>query len=152
MKFKSYLIVAVLISFVFASCEKEEEKQARKDDEIIVKYLSDSIKAIKHSSGLYYRIIKETDGANPSVNSTVTVCYKGYLTDGTVFDATKDNHHLTAPLKTFIEGWQIGIPLIKKGEKATLFIPSKLGYGNKQIGNIPANSVLIFDIHLIDFR
>jgi FKBP-type peptidyl-prolyl cis-trans isomerase len=49
-------------------------------------------------------------------------------------------------------GWQIGIPMMKEGGKAKLLIPSQLGYGSSNLGVIPPNSVLIFDIELIDVK
>jgi FKBP-type peptidyl-prolyl cis-trans isomerase FkpA/FKBP-type peptidyl-prolyl cis-trans isomerase FklB len=51
-----------------------------------------------------------------------------------------------------IKGWQIGIPLMKKGGKATFYVPSELGYGGNDMGAIPPNSILIFDIELIDVK
>ena len=78
------------------------------------------------------------------------VYYKGYLMDSTVFDQTQTNEPLTLYLYQTIEGWQKGIPLFNEGGKGTLFLPSPLGYGNQTVGEIPANSILIFDIHLLN--
>ncbi|MEI6409778.1 MAG: FKBP-type peptidyl-prolyl cis-trans isomerase [Bacteroidota bacterium] len=58
----------------------------------------------------------------------------------------------TFPLSSLIKGWQEGIPLLKKGGKGTFFIPSALGYGSQDQGAIPANSVLIFEITLVDYQ
>ena len=55
-------------------------------------------------------------------------------------------------LSQVIKGWQEGIPLIKKGGKATLLIPSSLGYGSHSAGSIPANSVTIFEVELVDVQ
>lgn len=146
---KNIFILIILTIFCFHSCKKNTEKQAEVDDQIIQKYLKEhSLTATKHHSGLYFLISKEGTGETPTPNSTVEVKYKGYLTDGTVFDQTKDNS-IKLNLNRVIEGWKIGIPLIRKKGEATLFIPSKLGYGKKQVGKIPANSVLIFDISLL---
>ena len=49
-----------------------------------------------------------------------------------------------------IQGWQEGIPLFSEGGIGKLLIPSALGYGNRSVGNIPENSVLIFDVELMD--
>lgn len=104
-------------------------------------------------SGLRYQIIKQGDGPLPQVGSPVAVHYKGYLGDGTVFD---DSYSRNKPY-TFelgkgkvIKGWDEGIALFKKGTKATLKIPPRLGYGNKQMGKIPPNSTLYFDIEVMD--
>lgn len=149
---KNIFILIIFTLCCFSSCKKEDKKQAEIDDKIIQNYLKEhSLTAIKHHSGLYFLISKEGTGETPNSNSRVEVKYKGYLTDGTVFDQTKGNS-ITFSLNRVIEGWRIGIPLIRKKGEATLFIPSKLGYGNKQIGKIPANSVLIFDISLVNIE
>jgi FKBP-type peptidyl-prolyl cis-trans isomerase FkpA len=56
------------------------------------------------------------------------------------------------PLYQLIEGWQIGIPKFGKGGKGKLLVPSRLGYGSSDRGSIPANSTLIFDIELLDWK
>ncbi len=149
MKYFKFIIVAIVL---FSACKKEES-QADKDDAIIRQYLSDnSIDAIKDASGIYYVITDEgTGNDHPDISSEVTVRYKGYLTDGTVFDETTGNSTATFPLSGLIRGWQIGIPKLKQGGKGTFYIPSALGYGSQATGSIPANSVLIFDIELVSF-
>jgi FKBP-type peptidyl-prolyl cis-trans isomerase FkpA len=148
MKYLTLLSVLVLL---FSACKKEDS-QADKDDEIIRQYLSDNnIQATKDASGLYYVITEEGTGDHPDISSEVTVRYKGYLTNGTVFDQTSGNSTATFPLSGLIKGWQIGIPKLKQGGKGTFFVPSALGYGSQAVGDIPANSVLIFDIELVSF-
>lgn len=99
------------------------------------------------SSGLYYLIENPGSGANPTANAQVTVNYKGYFSDDKVFDGTT----ATFSLFNVIPGWQLGIPLLKRGGKAKLFIPARLAYGSKGSGKIPPNKVIIFDVELIDF-
>lgn len=147
-----YLLFLPVLLFLL-SCNKDDNPQADIDDQIIRDYLSENnIDATKHSSGLYYTITVEGAGEHPSANSTVTVRYKGYLTDGTVFDQTQGTETATFGLTSLIEGWKIGIPLLKKEGKGTFYIPSGLGYGSRATGSIPANSVLIFEIDLINFQ
>ncbi|MCL4122119.1 UNVERIFIED_CONTAM: hypothetical protein GTU68_011614 [Idotea baltica] len=127
--------------------------QAADDDKKIQDYLSaKGLKAQKTAEGVYYIITKEGDGANPKLEDKVQCHYKGYLLDGSEFDSSYSrNQPATFPLRGVVKGWQVGIPLIKKGGKATLFIPSTLGYGARAIGaKIPANSVLAFDVELLD--
>ena len=76
--------------------------------------------------------------------------YHGSLIDGTVFDSSVDRGQpLDFGLNQVIRGWTEGLQLMVEGEKVRLFIPSKLGYGNRPAGSIPAGSVLIFDVELI---
>ncbi len=117
--------------------------------QMIETYLAaNNITAVKHCSGLYYQIESPGSGASPSVCSAVSFSYTGRLTNGNVFDQSATP--VTFYLMELIEGWKKGMPLIMKGGKIKLFIPPSLGYGSQQTGSIPGNSVLIFDIVLVD--
>lgn len=138
-----------------SSCNKDltPEEQLKTDLELIKKYLSDNnLTANSTASGLHYIITAPGNGGSPDISSTVTVKYKGYLLDGSVFDETSGSSSATFPLSNLIEGWQEGIPLLKTGGKGTFFIPSYLGYGPSRVGTIPANSVLIFEIELVKYQ
>lgn len=138
----------ILVFFVLLiACEKD---QAKIDDKIIRDYLEEhDLEATAHSSGLYYHIIELGTGGRPDLYSTIEVKYKGYLTDGTVFDQTEEGETMTAILYNMIEGWQIGIPMMKRGGKGIFYIPSEMGYGDYEMNDVPANSVLIFEIELV---
>ncbi len=114
----------------------------------IQNYLSThSLTATQHSCGLFYSITDPGTGDTPDLCSSVTVRYKGTLTNGSIFDQSTSN--VSFPLSNLIIGWQQGIPLIKKGGKITLYVPPSLGYGSMSQSGIPGNSTLIFDIELI---
>lgn len=139
-----------ILMILFISCNKEDTTNADADDEVIRDYLSsNNIEATKHESGLYYLITTEGSGSHPTINSKITINYKGYFTDDEVFDQS-GNTPITGYLSNFIPGWKIGIPLFKPGGKGTLFIPSNLGYGSSGSGSIPGNTVIIFDVELIE--
>ncbi len=146
---KTFLLkfVFLLIVLLAVGCNKDK----RSDEEKILDYIEENnIEATRHESGLYYKITQEgEEGHFPTINSTVSVLYRGYLLDGTVFDQTLNQVVAKFPLTNVIEGWQIGIPLIEKGGKALLIIPSNLAYGSSSpSAAIPKNSVLAFDIEL----
>lgn len=128
------------------------EEQFNKDIEKIENYLDENgLTAQSTASGLHYIIELEGTGEHPASNSTVTVNYAGYLLNGNEFDATNGTP-VTFPLQNLIAGWQEGIPLLKKGGKGKFFLPSYLGYGSSSpSSSIPSNSVLIFDIELVNF-
>ncbi len=152
MKFRSLFLFAITILLALGSCSKDKfdvGKQAKIDDATIVKYLTEnSISATKHESGIYYQIIREGTGkVSYDANTSISVRYIGRLLNGKVFDKTNENS-FTTKLGQLIAGWQIGIPLIQKGGKIRLFIPSGYAYGPKGAGAIPPNSVLDFDIEL----
>lgn len=146
------LLISLFIGLIIVSgCKKDEESQLDKDVKIIEDYLAEhNLQAQKHESGVFYIIEEQGTGAKPNAYSKIMVYYKGYLTDGTVFDQTEVNEPITFDLYRTIEGWQKGIPLFNAGGKGTLFIPSDLGYGGQSSADIPAHSVLIFDIDLLD--
>jgi len=143
------LIVASILLF---SCSTKNN-QPEIDDQLIKNYLvSKQLTATKDASGIYYITTTVGTGAAPTSASTVEVKYIGSLMNGTVFDQTATDKTFTYALSGLIKGWQIGIPLMKVGGKATFYIPSGLGYGSRGIGSIPPNSVLIFDIELISVK
>ncbi|PBQ32408.1 peptidylprolyl isomerase [Sphingobacteriaceae bacterium] len=144
-----YLQLFCLLIFAVA-CKKDKVSQATKDEKIITEYIANKgLSAVATGSGLYYVIIKEGTGPQPTSSSKVKIDYIGYLTDGTVFDLSPSGG-ITSDLTKVIEGWREGIPYFKKGTKGMLLIPSALGYGKQSQGSIPANSVLVFDIVLTD--
>ena len=146
-------VVLFLLIFSCCSCAKKKaEKQAADDEKVIVKYINDhNLSAKATGSGLYYVVNTPGTGANPTINSSVTVNYKGYLTTGTVFDESA-SVGITFGLNGVIKGWQEGIPYFKKGGKGILLVPSALGYGSQTNGKISANSVLIFDVELLNIK
>jgi len=103
------------------------------------------------ASGLQYQVIKEGEGERPTLKSRVVTHYTGTLMDGKVFDSSIERGQpATFPLNAVIQGWQEGIQLMKKGSRYRLFVPAVLGYGENSPSSIPPNSVLIFDVELID--
>lgn len=125
-----------------------QTKLAQDVEAIDAYLLGAGITAIKDPSGMRYRITEEGSGTKPCLESAITFTYKGMLMeDGAVFD--ENTTGLTYPLKQLILGWQIVLPQLRAGTKATLFIPSGYGYGPNAIAGIPANSNLIFEIELV---
>ncbi|MBU2952113.1 peptidylprolyl isomerase [Tamlana agarivorans] len=110
----------------------------------------------KTDSGLRYQIIQKGDGAKAEKGKTVSVHYKGQLSDGTVFDSSyKRNAPIDFPLGMgqVISGWDEGIQLLTVGDKARFVIPSHLGYGSRGAGGvIPADATLVFDVELMDVK
>jgi len=91
-------------------------------------------------------------GGHPASFHTVTAHYKGWTTDGKVFDTSYLRGEPSQfPLDQVIPGWTEGLQLMTRGEKRRFWIPAKLAYGDHPTGGQPAGE-LIFDIELIDFR
>ena len=107
---------------------------------------TNSITATQHCSGMFYTIDDPGTGVAPTACNAVVITYEGRLTNGTVFDKPTDP--VTLGLPDVITGFRNGLLKLKNGGKITLYIPPSLGYGNRQVGNIPPNSILIFKIEL----
>jgi len=104
-------------------------------------------------SGLQYKVMKDGNGAQPKVGDTVTVNYRGTLTDGTEFDSSyKRGQPATFPVAGVIKGWTEALQLMKVGSKYQLFIPPNLAYGDQGRPGIPPNSLLIFEVELMDVK
>ncbi|MFN8250729.1 MAG: DUF3472 domain-containing protein [Ferruginibacter sp.] len=99
----------------------------------------------KENGGVYYKITKEGKGNLVKLSDTVVVRYKGQLLNGAVFDETKSDP-ATFPLNRLIKGWQLGVPFCRQGGSIRLVIPSPLAYSIRNLGKIPPNSVLVFDV------
>ncbi|MCL5129468.1 MULTISPECIES: peptidylprolyl isomerase [unclassified Algibacter] len=110
----------------------------------------------KTESGLRYQILQEGNGTQAEKGKTVSVHYKGQLSDGTVFDSSyKRNSPIDFAIGVgqVIPGWDEGIGLLKVGDKARLVIPSHLGYGSAGAGGvIPPDATLVFDVELMDVK
>lgn len=120
----------------------------------------------KTESGLQYTVKEEGKGNKPVVGDTVVVNYTGRLVGGTIFDTndaeTAKKEDMFNPMRQYepirfrighdpvIAGWTEGLQLLTKGSKATLLIPSSLGYGERGGGTIPPYAPLVFDVELVD--
>lgn len=139
--------------FVNNSCVKNEvckNKSVDSERASITGYASaNGIAGTEHSSGVYYQVINPGSGATPTTSSTVTVKYTGKLLNGQVFDQ-QTTTPVSVSVSQVIDGWKIGLPLIQKGGVIKLIIPSSLGYGCTGFGTVPSNSILYFEIELVD--
>jgi FKBP-type peptidyl-prolyl cis-trans isomerase len=131
--------------------------RARYEKELndIAAYLQqNNIIASPLSSGLYYIETKAGQGSTPKTGQSCSVNYTGKLLDGNVFDSSvgRGPFDFQLGLGQVIPGWEEGIAMMKKNGSATLIVPSYLGYGERNMGNIPPNSTLIFEVELIDIK
>ncbi|GAB4423747.1 MAG: hypothetical protein OHK0039_40490 [Bacteroidia bacterium] len=149
------LLTAALLATAWG-CNRDTitpDEQKAIDRELIEAYIASIVPDTGQftSSGLYYVITEPgTDSVSPVLSDTVSVIYAGYLLNGTRFDSS-NGAVVSFPLNRLIAGWQEGLRRFHRGDKGILVIPSHLGYGSQPVGSIPANSVLRFDIELVDF-
>ncbi len=125
--------ILIIIALIILGCQKERTTM---------------------ENGLMVEILDEGEGIAAEKFSIVTVQYTGKLEDGSVFDSSlkpgKDPFRFTLGAKQVIEGWDQGLMGMKVGEKRKLTIPPELGYGSRDMGVIPSNSTLIFEIELLE--
>lgn len=135
-------------------------EQSKKDDAILQDYVKkNNLNVQKDTSGVYYMVTSPGTGPKPKAGQTVSVKYKGMLLDGKVFDSSDKAPQNGKPIDfaigvgQVIPGWDRAIPLLSKGSKATILIPSPLAYGQRGAGtDIPADAPLRFDVELVDVK
>lgn len=141
-----YFLILPLLALTACSDDDSAEEQLKKDIALIQDYLADSnLTAQSTNSGLHYIVEEQGTGAKPTLSSIVDVEYQGRLLEN---NQVFDERRIAIQLVNLIKGWQEGLPFFNEGGSGKLLIPSALGYGDKQQGDIPPNSVLIFDIQL----
>ena len=142
----------LLILTLFISCNKDGEDNisyvAKNEQEIKDYIAKNNIIAKRSDSGLYYVIENPGSGINPTATSNVTVAYKGYFLNKSVFDQSGPDG-ISFGLNQVIAGWTEGMQYFKPGGSGILLIPAHLGYGKNAEGTIPGGSVLIFDVKLL---
>ena len=102
-------------------------------------------------SGLEYQVLKAGIGGTPGPADVALVDYRGTLTSGKEFDASKPGSPVAMPVGQVVPGFAEAMMLMPKGAKYRVWLPPQLAYGDREAGPIPANSVLIFDITMHEF-
>lgn len=127
------------------------ENKKKGEEFLSVNKSKDGVKTT--DSGLQYEIVEEGSGNKPKEDSIVTVHYKGALIDGKEFDSSYGRGQpANFPVGGVIPGWQEALKLMNKGAKWKLFVPPELAYGDRSRPGIPANSVLVFDVELLEVQ
>lgn len=102
-------------------------------------------------SGLQYKVLKSGTGASPKASDTVKTHYEGKFINGEIFDSSiQRGTPAEFPVGGVIKGWTEALQLMKVGDKWQLFVPPDLAYGENSPPSIPPNSLLIFEVELID--
>ena len=144
---------------IMASLQKNIRDKAKLEGDTNLKIADEFLEKNKKSNsevketptGLQYRILKEGTGSSPSSTDKVRVHYVGKLLDGTVFDSSVERGEPSEfGLNQVIRGWTEGLQLMKPGAKYEFFIHPKIAYGSRPRPKIPGNSLLIFEVELLD--
>jgi FKBP-type peptidyl-prolyl cis-trans isomerase FkpA len=150
---KKLYLFGLFTTLFLASCSSYSDHELDEFDREIQTYLREKgiHNAERTETGLYYSILEQGDGRSIPVDAIISCRYKGYLTNGRPFDSQL-GEPVDLRLKQLIPGWREAMMYMHVGTRAHLFIPPQLGYKNQQKGEIPENSVLIFDIEIIDVK
>ncbi|MGZ3788051.1 MAG: FKBP-type peptidyl-prolyl cis-trans isomerase [Bacteriovorax sp.] len=129
--------------------EKQAVDVKKKGAEFLDKFVKEG--ATKTASGLAYKVIKEGTGPSPKETDIVKVHYHGTLTDGTVFDSSRERgKEVSFPLNRVIRGWTEGVQLMKVGGITKFVIPSDLAYGDAGAPpKIRGGETLVFEVELL---
>ncbi len=148
MKILNVLLLFV-VSAVLFSCGSYSDDEISEFDQRIEKYLrSKKIECKKSASGLYYKILDEGEGDLILYKDKVSVRYRGTFLNGTEFDKQVDLVEL--PVADQINAWKELMLQLKKGSKAYMIVPPHLGYGPYEVAKIPSNSILVFELEVVD--
>ncbi len=144
-----YILFFPLV-LTFSSCSRNDpDVIAERDRNKILEYIEENdLDAIELEEGVWVAVTREGAGDHPTENSVVKLTYTGFLLDDTIFDEGYNAH---ISLQGAVRGFRIGVMAFRRGGEGTILIPSAAGYGEYAYGNIPRNSVLIFDVDIIDF-
>ncbi len=149
------LLLAIAIAPAFILLKGKKKSPA--SETVVRKYTSKNVKkpvVVKLSGGLEYQITAKGNGPACKNGDRCVMLYTGKFTNDTIFDATSRRGNAPFSFKLgkheVIAGWDSVISHLNAGDKATMTIPAKFGYGDQARGAIPANSTLIFDVEVLD--
>ena len=147
-------LLPVLVVGLLAGCEAKHEGDAKNAQATAPTGAAEKQsggETVTTASGLKYEVITPGTGKTPTLNDSVTVNYRGTLTNGTEFDSSyKRGKPATFPVGGVIKGWTEALQLMQEGAKWKLIIPPELAYGSRGAGSvIGPNETLIFEVELL---
>lgn len=143
---KFFNLIAILVIFTACSTIKKQPKA------VPTQQVEAPITKITES-GLQYTILVEGKGRKPEAGDKISVHYTGKLLNDTIFDSSLSRgipFEFILGRGQVIPGWDEGIGYLNVGSKALFVIPSHLAYGDKEMGLIPSNSTLKFEVELLN--
>lgn len=146
MKIKVFFAILMLL---LTSCGGYSTSDKKYFDNEIQKYLKENkINATKSSSGIYTKILAKGSGEEVKYSDIIRVIYKGTLLGGKEFDSQYSPIEL--PLKSLMPAWREALLGIEEGSSILIITPPQMAYGGQAKNKIPANSILVFDITILD--
>lgn len=152
MKKYLYIILLFISSCLIFSCQTYSDDQKSTFDQKIQHYIRENNLTMERlENGLYYEVIEIGDATELiKLNDHVTFSYKGSFLNGDVFQTISAAQAVSFKVNSLIVGWQDALSLIGNGGKICIIVPPHLAYGSKDTGIIPADSILIYELEVID--
>lgn len=141
----------IFLSLLISGCQTYSDNDVDKFDEQIQAYLKkNDIECESSSSGLYYKIINEGNGNIVQTKDIVQFTYKGTFIDGKVFDEQKEP--VEFEVGALIAAWKEIMLKLREGGEAFIVAPPQLGYGSHKLEDIPSNSILVYELKVIEVK
>lgn len=151
-KINVFLIGALAV--LLGACSGYSETElATFDEEIQALLAANNLTMDRLENGLYIDVIHPGTGEELiKITDEVTFYYTGYLSDGSVFQSIPEDEPLTFPVRSLIAGWQDALSFVSEGGKLKVIIPPQLGYGSKNTELVPPNSILLYEMTVVEVR
>ena len=144
-------ILFFLLILILGACSTYSEGDLKNFDKRIKEWIGQQDIPYKNTdSGLYYYFERMGQGPKIKYTDSVTVQFKGTLLDGTIFEIEKVP--LTFAVNEVIIAWKELLLMSKRSAKVKIIVPPQLGYGNHKLDKIPQNSILFYEIEIIDIK
>ena len=141
----------LLLTLLLSACSTYSEEQLNSFDKKIKEWIGQQdVQFKKTESGLYYCYERNGSGRNVKYTDSVSVIFKGQLLDGTLFELEKKP--IRFAVKEVIIAWKEILLMSKTEAKVKIIVPPQLGYGNHELEKIPQNTILIYEIEIVDIK
>lgn len=139
--------IPLLLVFILFSCKTYNEEQLDDFDTTIQTYIKEkNVDCVASESGLYYKIEKQGEGLRVQAKDRISFTYKGSFLDGEIFDEQKEP--VTFAVGELIGAWKEIVLKLNEGGEAFLIAPPQLGYGSRDLDDIPPNSILVYTLNV----
>lgn len=147
-----WLTFSILI-LTLISCGSYSDYELGEFDKQIQEYIdSKGLDMTKTEDGMYYRILEEGTGEFIRFNDLVKFYYKGYFIDGNAFQSIEESDAIEFKVNQLIIGWQEALMMLKEGGSIHIIIPPQLAYGKQEAGIIPEDSILQYELTVLEVK
>ena len=144
-------LLCLLLILILGACSTYSDEDLKGFDKTIREWIrQQNIQYKSTDSGLYYYFENKGQGQKIKYTDSVTVQFKGTLLDSTIFEIEKVP--VTFAVNEVIIAWKEVLLMSKRNAKIKIIVPPQLGYGNHKLDKIPQNSILLYEIEIIDIK